>query len=442
MAGPYYVRSTDGSDASDGLTWANAKATLVGALAVATANERIWISQAHAETQASAMTLTSAGSASQPIEILCGNDAAEPPTALATTATISTTGASAITFGGGHSYVYGITFRAGDAASAANVSFGAAGSSSWILEACEFSLRATSANNRVAVGSSSAGDAKVTWLNCNVRLAAAGQGLYSVVPLEWRGGSLLGTVPTLGFIKSLTSGTTAIRGYGLDLSLLGSNPIVTVATGASGVLVKLENCKLGTSWVATTGSAPGPGQFEVWIDNCSDGDQHYIMQRRSYVGHILQDTLNVRSGGASNGTTPIAWLMNNGSGLGNFVRPLYSPEIAVWNSTTGASLTVTVEILFEGASNLQDDEVWLEVEYPGTSGVPQSAFASDRMTDLLSTPADQTTSSATWDTTGISAPKPQKLAVIITPQEIGLIRARVAFALANLVYVDPLLTIA
>src|SRR3972149_1584016 len=94
MAGPYYVRSTDGSDADTGLTWALAKATLVGALAVAAAGERIWVSQAHAETQASAMTLTSAGTESSPVEILCGNDAAEPPTAMATTATISITATS------------------------------------------------------------------------------------------------------------------------------------------------------------------------------------------------------------------------------------------------------------------------------------------------------------------------------------------------------------
>src|SRR3990167_9113060 len=101
MAGPYYVRSTDGSDADTGLTWALAKATLVGALAVAAAGERIWVSQAHAETQASAMTLTSAGTEALPVEILCGNDAAEPPTALATTATVTTTGANALSLAGG-----------------------------------------------------------------------------------------------------------------------------------------------------------------------------------------------------------------------------------------------------------------------------------------------------------------------------------------------------
>src|SRR3990167_4942270 len=121
MAGPYYVRSTDGSDASDGLTWANAKATLAGALAVAAAGERIWVSQVHAETQASAMTLTSAGTPASPIEILCGNDAAEPPTALATTATVTTTGASALAIEGSL-YCYGITFACGTGSSAASIS--------------------------------------------------------------------------------------------------------------------------------------------------------------------------------------------------------------------------------------------------------------------------------------------------------------------------------
>src|SRR3990167_657368 len=111
MAGPFYVRSSDGDNLSDGLSWTNAKATLVGALATAAAGERIWVSQAHAETQASAMTLTSAGIPGSPIEILCGNDAAEPPTALATTATVTTTGASGITIDGSL-YCYGVRFDA------------------------------------------------------------------------------------------------------------------------------------------------------------------------------------------------------------------------------------------------------------------------------------------------------------------------------------------
>ncbi len=45
-----YVRSTDGNDADSGATWALAKATLGGALAIATSADTIWVSQNHAET--------------------------------------------------------------------------------------------------------------------------------------------------------------------------------------------------------------------------------------------------------------------------------------------------------------------------------------------------------------------------------------------------------
>ena len=106
-----YVRSTDGNDADNGTTWALAKATLVGALAIATSADTIWVSQNHAETQASTMTLTMPTTPG--LKILCGNDAAEPPTALATTATIAVTGNFGIGFASGYAYTYGITFNSG-----------------------------------------------------------------------------------------------------------------------------------------------------------------------------------------------------------------------------------------------------------------------------------------------------------------------------------------
>lgn len=111
----FYVRSTDGSDIDGGTTWALAKATLAGALAVATAGDTIFVSDNHAETQASAMTLSSQGTAASPVRILCVDDAAEPPTALATTATVTTTGSFAMAFHG-FAYCYGITFSSGSGA--------------------------------------------------------------------------------------------------------------------------------------------------------------------------------------------------------------------------------------------------------------------------------------------------------------------------------------
>ena len=72
----FYVRSTDGDNADNGSTWALAKATLAGAFAAAAAGDTIWVSQAHAETQGSAMTLTSPGTVANPCYVMCGNDAA------------------------------------------------------------------------------------------------------------------------------------------------------------------------------------------------------------------------------------------------------------------------------------------------------------------------------------------------------------------------------
>ena len=93
-----YVRSTDGSDSDDGSTWALAKATVAGVTAIDTAGDTLWISQAHAETSGSAITFAGAGTNASPTKLLCGNDAAEPPTALATGGSITGTGAAAINF--------------------------------------------------------------------------------------------------------------------------------------------------------------------------------------------------------------------------------------------------------------------------------------------------------------------------------------------------------
>jgi hypothetical protein len=116
--------------------------------------------------------------------------------------------------------------------------------------------------------------------------------------------------------------------------------------------------------------------------------------------------------------------------------------IEKWNETTGSSITVTIETVTDNVT-LTDAEAWIEVEYLGTSGFPLGIWTSDRIANAtLGTPANQTSSSETWTTTGLATPVKQKLAVSFTPQEKGLIRARVAVAKASTtMYYDPLLTV-
>lgn len=111
-----YLSSVDGNNADDGSTWALADATLAASLTAAGAGGTSYVDNAHAEAPGSAITLTSPGTAASPTKILCvdrtGNP--EPPTALATTATVQTNGNAALNFAG-VAISDGVKYSAGDA---------------------------------------------------------------------------------------------------------------------------------------------------------------------------------------------------------------------------------------------------------------------------------------------------------------------------------------
>jgi hypothetical protein len=183
------------------------------------------------------------------------------------------------------------------------------------------------------------------------------------------------------------------------------------------------------------------------MHNCDSADTNYVLWIEDAFGSIKHDTGVYNDAGATNGTTRISWKMVSGADAEYPNQTLRSGEIVQWNEITGSTLTVTVEILRNDSTTaLKNDEIWLEVQYLGTSGVPLGSFATDCKADVLATAADQDTSTASW--TGLAAPpggsyKKQKLSVTITPQEKGYIHAVVCLAKASTtVYVDPLLTVA
>ena len=193
------------------------------------------------------------------------------------------------------------------------------------------------------------------------------------------------------------------------------------------------------------GAIPAPGGISVFLDNCDSADTNYRMEHYKYEGSIVVASGTYKTGGASDGTTPISHKMVSLAGA-SFAFPLAGVPITAWNETVGSAITVTVDILHDSLTNLQDDEVWLEVEYLGTSGFPLALSADDRCTllaafGLSGSPADQTTSAASW-TEALANDNEQKLSVTFTPREKGLIRATVMLGKPSYtVYVDPLLVI-
>ena len=436
-----YVRSTDGSDADSGATWALAKATLTGAAAIDAAGDTIYVSQAHAEAPAAAdINATWAGTLASPTRIICANDGAEPPTAVATTATLTTAGGWQYSASGSNFYTYGLTFLISSGASAAGMALNSTFRGFAVYEACNFKLMATSGGAVISCGSTGT---TIELINCGLlfsevtqNITIAGAGAY----LKIRGGSLLagGTSPTALF-KISANAILLVEGF--DLS--NANAAINLVGGTFPAVVMFKNVKLPASWSGTLNST-APTVASSWrfeLNNTDSTNTNYRLWIKDSFGDITSETTLIRTGGANNGVTGLSWKFVSTADA-KWQCPLVSCEFVQWNSTTGASKTVTVEIVHDSVTNLKDSEVWLKVQYLSASGTPLGTFINDGSADILATGADQTASTATWTTTGMTNPNKQKLAVTFTPQMAGFIHAKVMVAKASYtLYVDPKITV-
>jgi len=433
-----YVRSTDGNNADNGSTWALAKATLAGALSAAAAGDTIYVSQSHAETQGSNMTLTSPGTAASPCKVICVNDGAQPPTESATTATVTTTGATTIAFVG-FGVVYGITFSATSGTSTGNVTFSNANPWAWVLESCAVKLAGTSGSSRIDIGAASNGDDQVLrWKNTTCSFGSASQKIIAAARFEWVNtpSAVAGTAPTALFGAIANRPGAAATIMAVDLSTVGSGSSLVDGSDARGNHYRFIDCKLGSSVAVMSGTHPGQGGSIVELINCDSADTNYRFYRQNYEATEQHETTVVRTGGTSDGTTTVSRKIVTTANVSTW-KPYETQPVTLW--CAAVSTTITIPVLTDGVT-LTDAEAWLEVEYLGTSGNPLGVIASDRVSDFIfGTPANQTTdSTSTWTTTGLSSPVKQELSVTFTPQKAGLVRARVCVAKASTtVYYDP-----
>lgn len=430
-----YLRSTDGNDADNGSTWALADATLVSSLVAAGAGGTSYMSQVHAEStvgDGSILTLAAPGTAGTPNRVICGNDAAEPPTAVATTGSVSTTG-DVIIFFTGFCNVFGVSFVSGNSTGDAHIQWTSGSAWGWLYEDCTFRIRSTGASARYRFGTpfGSTNQAGLDFIDCTFAFSSTSQGVLPGCAARLRGGSIAatGSVPTTLFLTNSGYEAANIRIEGVDLSAFASGTNLVSVAGALNDQFSFINCKLGASVSITTGSFTGPNGVHVMLVNCDSADTQTRFYFAHYQGTTTHETTIVRTGGANDGTTAFSRKMASSANT-NFSLPHEGPWFKSWNETVGSPVTVAIEIITDSVT-LTNAEAWVECQYQGTLGFPLALTATDRAADILATPANQTTSSETWTTTGLTTPVKQVLSVQVTPAEIGWIYARVNLAKAS-----------
>lgn len=409
------------------------------------AGDTIYVGDEHTQTQASALSFNQFGTLANPINFICVNDTGDPatPTTLAATASVATTGANAITICSTANravYFNGVKFQAGDSTNNAGINLGAT-RDYVVLENCLLELRGNNASSTIGGALT---DTAVVLINTPVKFANASQGIApsGQYTLEWRNtpSGVQGTAPTTLFPSVSGPGISRVNIHGVDLSGVATNLFDITNTSGQGVY-KLYNCKLTSAITVALGTSGGLGTGQVQMVNCDSAATNYRLATAEARGTLVQETTIVKSGGASDGTTPISWKMASGATTPRFSLPLASFPIPQWNNNSGSSKTLTVEIVHDSVTNLTDAEVWVEAEYLGSSATPLSSFANDSA-GIVGTPADQAASSVTWTTTGLSNPNKQKLSVSFTPQMKGPVIATVYLAkVSKTIYVDPVATI-
>lgn len=398
-----YVRSTNGNNANNGSGWALAKATLAGAAAIALAGDTIYVASSHSETSVVALALTFAGTPANPVRVLSVNDSAnpEPPLALLAGATIATTGASNITTIG-FIYCDGLSFLCGDGAALAQIILGNANNNFQKYRNCHFSLRSTAPTAHLyPVNGSSGFNAIAIWENCTFSLNANAQRLRVLNgKFYWNGGGVLSVPAAIGTI--MEPGINVTTHYAdlsnLDFSAIPATANLIAATGVG--ITRFNSCKMPASWTGGAVSGVKVAGSRTELFNTDSGDTNYgawiedgYGSIRSHANLYLSGTNGITHNGAR---VPLSYRMTAENAASYPFGLVEGMWMAFVNEST-ASQTITLEIIHNEAAGLTDADIWLEVDYPATSGITQYARVTDAKADILAAAAVQTTSTSHWD---------------------------------------------
>lgn len=433
----YYVRSL-AAGAGTGADWTNAYTTLTTAFSGKAAGDVFYVSEDHAESTAGAVTLSNPGTAASPCFIYCvDHTGTVPPVSadLRTTAQVITTANNILSTTSGISYWYGIIFSSGNGANSVNLAVGNANAAFQIFDSCALRLGGTSGGTLV-LGRNGALNGRIVLSNTTVQVAATGS---VVLPggstTVWRNttSAITGaTLPTTLF-SNTACGSTLIQG--VDLSALGSGKTIVPAQSNSGQYTFVD-CKLGTS--VTIAATPTSPLGFVDVVRADSGAVNYRDERYWYYGSQIVETGIVRTGGASDGVTPISWKLT-ATANSKWVFPFEAQLITIWNDRTTPITTLTIYGTTTGGGVPNNDDIWVEVEYLGSSLTPQGSFITTTKADNLaaSVTTNNSADASTWG--GGGAGNGFKMVVpSFTPQMAGPFNIIVHVAAVSATYyVDP-----
>lgn len=395
MAGPYYVRSSDGNDGDDGLSWANAKATLGAAVGLAAAGERIYVDDDHQETLTADVIYAFAGTEGNPVEVIVV--LTNTTTAVANyNAGIQwiegDTGNDEISLGG-YSYFWGIFIEAGDM----STNFVRIDSSA-TFERSKIKLEETTGDYLGIYGD----NAQLNLIDSDIEFAHVSNyiKLTGTATVTWIGGTLTGDQNNLFYISDDGG---VVRATGIDISSMNGGNIFYVAEGSERILGYLKGIKLHAAnpTLITAGVSPEKGT-EVLMDIADNGNTIYKFRREYQYGYAQDETTKVITGKALyDGVNEFtAKMVSRTAPTASYFDPWRYHLTTLRETGFAANRTYTVHIAQDDPAvqpaALNDDEVWLEVVYPDDANAKYN-IKTDKIATPTTAAAAQTASVEVWE---------------------------------------------
>jgi hypothetical protein len=417
------------------------------------AGNTVYVGDNHAESQSTTINLNPQCTATTVSKILCHNHSGNYPPAssdLATGATISLTGNSNLGIAPtGPCYFYGITFKQGVGASTgAGLVFNiTTNGNGWIcFDRCSLQIANTVNGAQMGIGNIAGTCFNTIFNNTTVSFGNVGDYINVLSnQFTWQNtGQVLASgssVPTtlLNPINGSSSLSTIVL-EALDLSQLTGNLIAWSASIQSGGSCLVKDCKLNASMAIPTPAVTGA---VIQFVRCDSGATAYKSARYQYEGTETTETSITRIGGAADPTGQAQTRKIVTTVNAQWLRPFKAEPYAIWNATTGANVTVTLYGTINAGALPNNDDIWMEVEYLGSSGSPLGTIGTTTKASLLAANAAVASDSSSWNGGGSGAGwSPFKLTTTLSspqPGMAGYIEARVRTAKASTTYyLDPM----
>lgn len=228
---------------------------------------------------------------------------------------------------------------------------------------------------------------------------------------EWRDTptALNGTAIPTNLFTMGHAGVAIIEG--VDLSAQVGNGSRYLISGSQAKLITFNGCKLDPAILV--GSFTNSAASEVIVIDSTIADQKY-----DYRG-TWKRTESYSMLDGSNDGVPFCYEMTT-TATAVFDDPFESLPLAIYNTTIGSAITLTIEGIWSGGALPQDDDFYIRVAYKDTTGSDLYQYVTSGQTDILDTAVNLTSSSVTWNA---SPPTPLKfkMSTTITPNEAGFI---------------------